>query len=89
MSKRPGHVYSNSEPILMQTFEATSRQYQFYDEEAAKVSQRIDDELKVCYTIRVATDFWSLGSAERLEPAQGDPEKTGQRCVPAEEYCPH
>ncbi|OAX40910.1 G-protein alpha subunit [Rhizopogon vinicolor AM-OR11-026] len=46
MSKRPGHVYSNSEPILMQTFEANSREYQFYDEEAAKVSQRIDEELK-------------------------------------------
>jgi hypothetical protein len=51
MSKRPGHVYSSSEPILMQTFEANSRQYQFYDEEAARVSQRIDEELKVCYLL--------------------------------------
>jgi hypothetical protein len=34
----------------MQTFDATNidKEYQFYDEEAARVSQKIDEELKVC-----------------------------------------
>lgn len=48
MTKRPGHAHSTSEPILMQTFDAASidKEYQFYDEEAARVSQKIDEELK-------------------------------------------
>lgn len=50
MTKRPGHAHSTSEPILMQTFDASGidKEYQFYDEEAARVSQKIDEELKVC-----------------------------------------
>lgn len=50
MTKRPGHAHSTSEPILMQTFDAANidKEYQFYDEEAARVSQKIDEELKVC-----------------------------------------
>lgn len=81
MSKRLGHVYANSEPILMQTFEASGRHSQFYDEEAAKVSQRIDDELRVCLSVSVLRLFWSLASPERWCPTQGYPEKTGQRSV--------
>ncbi|KAG2122874.1 G-protein alpha subunit [Suillus cothurnatus] len=48
MTKRLGHAHSTSEPILMQTFDATNidKEYQFYDEEAARVSQKIDEELK-------------------------------------------
>lgn len=47
MSKRAGHTYSTSEPILLQSIGGTSKASRFYDEEAARISQKIDEELKV------------------------------------------
>lgn len=46
MSKRVGHTYSTSEPIL-QSIGGTSKASRFYDEDAARVSQKIDEELRV------------------------------------------
>jgi hypothetical protein len=46
MSKRVGHTYSTSEPIL-QSIGGTSKTSRFYDEDAARVSQKIDEELRV------------------------------------------
>ncbi|KAG8214129.1 guanine nucleotide binding protein, alpha subunit [Butyriboletus roseoflavus] len=46
MSKRVGHTHSSSEPILLQSVGGTSKASPFYDEEAARTSQKIDDELR-------------------------------------------
>lgn len=47
MSKRAGHTYSTSEPILLQSIGGTSKASPFYDENAARISQKIDEELRV------------------------------------------
>lgn len=47
MNKRAGHTYSSSEPILLQSVGGTSKASRFYDEEAARISQKIDEELRV------------------------------------------
>ncbi|KAF9241773.1 G-protein alpha subunit [Melanogaster broomeanus] len=46
MSKPLGHTYSASEPILVQSVGGTSKASPYYDEEAARISQKIDEELK-------------------------------------------
>ncbi|KIJ67996.1 hypothetical protein HYDPIDRAFT_107560 [Hydnomerulius pinastri MD-312] len=46
MGRKPGHAYSTSEPILLQSVGGTSRASRFYDEDAVRVSQKIDEELK-------------------------------------------
>ncbi|KAI6037566.1 guanine nucleotide binding protein, alpha subunit [Pisolithus marmoratus] len=46
MAKRSGHTYSSSEPTFLQSIGGTSKSSPYYDEEAARVSQKIDDELK-------------------------------------------
>ncbi|KAG6375574.1 guanine nucleotide binding protein, alpha subunit [Boletus reticuloceps] len=46
MSKRVGHSYSSSEPILLQSVGGSSKASRFYDEDAVRVSQKIDEELK-------------------------------------------
>ncbi|KAF8549772.1 G-alpha-domain-containing protein [Imleria badia] len=50
MSKRAGHTYSTSEPILLQSIGGTSKASRFYDEDAARISQKIDEELKRDWT---------------------------------------
>lgn len=47
MSKRAGHTYSTSEPVLLQSIGGTSKTSRFYDEDAARISQKIDEELRV------------------------------------------
>lgn len=47
MGKRVGHTYSTSEPILLQSIGGTSKASPFYDENAARISQKIDEELRV------------------------------------------
>lgn len=46
MAKRSSHTYSSSEPTFLQSIGGTSKSSPYYDEEAAHVSQKIDDELK-------------------------------------------
>ncbi|KAH7888972.1 G-protein alpha subunit [Phlebopus sp. FC_14] len=46
MSKRPGHSYSTSEPVVFQSIGGTSKASRYYDEEAVRISQKIDEELK-------------------------------------------
>lgn len=47
MSKRAGHTYSTSEPILLQSVGGTSKASRYYDEDATRISQKIDEELRV------------------------------------------
>ena len=42
----PAHGHSKSEHIPMQPFDRDTKDYQFYDEEAIRVSNRIDEDLK-------------------------------------------
>ncbi|KAG9316821.1 G-protein alpha subunit-domain-containing protein [Chiua virens] len=46
MSKRTGHTYSSSEPILLQSVGGTSKASRYYDPDAARISQKIDEELR-------------------------------------------
>ncbi|KAG6333718.1 hypothetical protein ID866_5371 [Astraeus odoratus] len=46
MTKRPGHGYSSSEPTFLQSIGGNSKSSPYYDEEAVRISQKIDEELK-------------------------------------------
>ncbi|KAH7916602.1 guanine nucleotide binding protein, alpha subunit [Hygrophoropsis aurantiaca] len=46
MAQRVSHAHSASEPIMMQTFDNTEKKYQFYDEDATRISKEIDEEIK-------------------------------------------
>ncbi|EIW83390.1 G-protein alpha subunit [Coniophora puteana RWD-64-598 SS2] len=45
-ARPPAHAYSKSEQIPLQPFDRDTRDYQFYDEEALRVSNKIDEDLK-------------------------------------------
>ena len=47
MSKRAGHIHTTSEPILLQSIGGTSKASRYYDEDATRISQKIDEELRV------------------------------------------
>lgn len=78
MSKRAGHTYSSSDPILLQSVGGTSKASPFYDEEAARVSQKIDDELRVG-VFRIFHSSSSQFPPARMGTNQGCREKTSQR----------
>jgi len=47
MARRPGHSYSSSEPTFLQSIGGNSKSSPYYDEDAVRASQKIDEELKV------------------------------------------
>lgn len=52
MARRPGHSYSSSEPTFLQSIGGNSKSSPYYDEDAVRTSQKIDEELKRDYARR-------------------------------------
>ncbi|EGO25997.1 hypothetical protein SERLADRAFT_466917 [Serpula lacrymans var. lacrymans S7.9] len=46
MAGRKGHAHSASEPIMLQPLDKTQKKNQYYDEDATRVSNRIDEEIR-------------------------------------------